>query len=224
MLTLPASVRIDVAAEAVDLRRGFEGLAAATRSLIREDPLTGHLFVFLNRRQNRITLLVWDRTGYLLLYKRLERGPSICRRSRRSGSATWSSMRGSWGCCSRAWTCGAPRAGRAGAGYPTGRWRPPSSPGADRPASASPPAAGTGAGHRLAPRPPAICFLTRRRRAGVAVPGTLVEVFLRCGTASCGCHRDPARRHPMGGGYPDTGRLLQRDPGGQCAMRHPTAP
>jgi transposase len=74
MLTLPASVRIDVAAEAVDLRRGFDGLAAATRSLIRHDPLTGHLFVFLNRRQNRIKLLVWDRTGYLLVYKRLERG------------------------------------------------------------------------------------------------------------------------------------------------------
>ena len=74
MLTLPASVRIYVAAEAVDLRRGFDGLAAATRSLIREDPLNGHLFVFLNRRRNRIKLLVWDRTGYLLVYKRLERG------------------------------------------------------------------------------------------------------------------------------------------------------
>ena len=74
MLTLPASVRIYVAAEPVDLRRGFDGLAAATRSLIHEDPLNGHLFVFLNRRRNRIKLLVWDRTGYLLLYKRLERG------------------------------------------------------------------------------------------------------------------------------------------------------
>jgi transposase len=74
VLTLPASVRIYVAAEAVDLRRGFDGLAAATRSLIRQDPLNGHLFVFLNRRKNRIKLLVWDRTGYLLLYKRLERG------------------------------------------------------------------------------------------------------------------------------------------------------
>ena len=68
MLTLPCSVRIYVAAEAVDLRRGFDGLAAATRSLIRQDPLNGHLFVFLNRRRNRIKLLVWDRTGYLLLY------------------------------------------------------------------------------------------------------------------------------------------------------------
>ena len=74
MLTLPASVRIYVAAEAVDLRRGFDGLAAAARSVIRQDPLSGHVFAFLNRRRNRIKLLVWDRTGYLLLYKRLERG------------------------------------------------------------------------------------------------------------------------------------------------------
>ena len=74
MLTLPSSVRIYVAAEPVDLRRGFDGLAAATRSLIGADPMNGHVFVFLNRRRNRVKLLVWDRTGYWLLYKRLERG------------------------------------------------------------------------------------------------------------------------------------------------------
>jgi transposase len=74
MLMMPASVRIYVAAEPVDLRRGFDGLAAATRSLIGADPLSGHVFVFLNRRRDRIKLLVWDRTGYLVLYKRLERG------------------------------------------------------------------------------------------------------------------------------------------------------
>lgn len=74
MLTLPAAVRIYVAADAVDLRRGFDGLSATTRTVIGADPLSGHVFVFLNRRRNRIKLLVWDRTGYLLLYKRLERG------------------------------------------------------------------------------------------------------------------------------------------------------
>ena len=68
MLTLPSSVRIYVAAEPVDLRRGFDGLSAATRSLMGADPMNGHVFVFLNRRRNRIKLLVWDRTGYLLLY------------------------------------------------------------------------------------------------------------------------------------------------------------
>lgn len=74
MLTLPSSVRIYVAAEPVDLRRGFDGLAATTRSLVGTDPMSGHVFVFLNRRRNRIKLLVWDRTGWLLLYKRLEQG------------------------------------------------------------------------------------------------------------------------------------------------------
>jgi transposase len=74
MLMLPSSVRIFVAAEAVDLRRGFDGLAAATRSVIRESPESGHLFVFLNRRRDRVKLLVWDRTGYLIVYKRLARG------------------------------------------------------------------------------------------------------------------------------------------------------
>jgi transposase len=74
MFTLPASVRIYVAAEPMDLRRSFDGLAAAVRSVIGRDPLSGHVFAFLNRRRNSLKLLVWDRTGYLLLYKRLERG------------------------------------------------------------------------------------------------------------------------------------------------------
>ena len=73
MLTLPSSVRIYMAAEPVDLRRGFDGWAAATRSLL-GDPLRGHLFCLLNKRKNRIKVLVWDRTGYVVLYKRLERG------------------------------------------------------------------------------------------------------------------------------------------------------
>ncbi len=73
MLTLPSSVHVYVAAEPVDLRRGFDGLAAATRELVLRDPLSGHLFCFLNRRSNRIKILLWDRSGYLLIYKRLER-------------------------------------------------------------------------------------------------------------------------------------------------------
>jgi transposase len=63
VLTLPSAVRIYVAAEPVDLRRGFDGLAAATRSLMGADPLSGHVFVFLNRRRNRVKLLLWDRTA-----------------------------------------------------------------------------------------------------------------------------------------------------------------
>ena len=74
MLTLPPSVKIYIAAQPVDLRRGFDGLAATTREVIRRDPMSGHLFAFLNRRRNRVKILLWDRTGYLLLYKRLSKG------------------------------------------------------------------------------------------------------------------------------------------------------
>ena len=74
MLTLGAPAQVYVAAEAVDLRKGFDALAAATREIIRADPLCGHWFVFVNRRQNRLKVLVWEPSGYLLLYKRLERG------------------------------------------------------------------------------------------------------------------------------------------------------
>lgn len=74
MLSLPASVRVYVAAQPVDLRKGFDRLAALARSVILADPLSGHLFVFRNRRGNAVKVLWWDRTGYALLHKRLERG------------------------------------------------------------------------------------------------------------------------------------------------------
>jgi transposase len=74
VLTLPSTVRIYLCARPVDLRKSFDGLAVATREVIGEDPLCGHVFVFLNRRGDRAKLLLWDRNGYLLVYKRLERG------------------------------------------------------------------------------------------------------------------------------------------------------
>jgi len=74
VLTLPSSVRIYLATEPTDLRKGFDGLAAATRHVIKQEPLSGHLFVFVNRRRNRMKILVWQASGFLLLYKRLERG------------------------------------------------------------------------------------------------------------------------------------------------------
>jgi transposase len=74
VLTLPASVRIYLAAEPVDLRRGFDGLAAAVRTVVGADPLSGHLFVFLNQSRNRAKILVWEASGFWLFYKRLEVG------------------------------------------------------------------------------------------------------------------------------------------------------
>jgi transposase len=70
---IPASVRIFVCTQPLDLRRSFDGLALATRQVLGEDPQSGALFCFLNRRSNRLKVLWWDRNGYCLLYKRLHR-------------------------------------------------------------------------------------------------------------------------------------------------------
>jgi len=74
MLSLPPSVRIFVALEATDMRKSFEGLAGEVRRLIEQDPLSGHLFVFFNRRRTMVKVLYWDRNGFCLVAKRLERG------------------------------------------------------------------------------------------------------------------------------------------------------
>lgn len=74
MLTLPPSVRIYVATEPVDARKSFDGLAALVGSEFRLEPLSGHLFVFLNRRGQLVQMLFWDRNGFILVKKRLEAG------------------------------------------------------------------------------------------------------------------------------------------------------
>lgn len=73
MLSLPSSVRIYVAADPADMRKGFDGLAAlvTARGL---DIYSGHLFVFLGKRRDRAKILTFDRGGFVIYYKRLERG------------------------------------------------------------------------------------------------------------------------------------------------------
>jgi transposase len=66
--------RIWLAAEATDMRCGFDRLAERVKVVIGEDPLSGHLFVFRSRRGDRLKILVWERDGFLLWYKRLEVG------------------------------------------------------------------------------------------------------------------------------------------------------
>ena len=74
MLSLPPAVRVFLATQPADMRRAFDGLAALTRDVIRRDPLSGHLFVFRSRIGDRVKVLYWDRSGFCLWYKRLEKG------------------------------------------------------------------------------------------------------------------------------------------------------
>lgn len=74
MLTLPPSVKVFVAAQPVDGRKGFDSLIALASSVVGENPLSGHLFVFCTRRGHLVRILFWDRNGFCLLSKRLEKG------------------------------------------------------------------------------------------------------------------------------------------------------
>lgn len=71
---IPRSMAIFVATAPIDLRRSFDGLTAAAREQIGRDPQRGALFLFFNKAHDRVKLLWWDRTGYCILYKRLQRG------------------------------------------------------------------------------------------------------------------------------------------------------
>jgi len=74
MLTLPPAVRIYVATEPVDLRKQFDGLALLVEQGLKQDPRSGHLYVFRNQRGSHVRILFWDRSGYCLVSKRLEKG------------------------------------------------------------------------------------------------------------------------------------------------------
>lgn len=74
MLTLPPSVKIYLAAQPVDARKSFDGLAALVEAEFALTPMTGHLFVFLNRRGHVGQILFWDRNGFCIIKKRLEAG------------------------------------------------------------------------------------------------------------------------------------------------------
>ena len=74
MLLLPRAVRVFVATEPTNLRKSFDGLANEVRSVLGHDPLSGHVFIFINRRRTQVKLLVWTRGGFTILHKRLEKG------------------------------------------------------------------------------------------------------------------------------------------------------
>jgi transposase len=74
MLSVSPRVKIFFYNDVADLRRGYDGLASIVQDAMGEDPLSGSLFIFLNRRRNRIKLLYFDGDGYAIWMKRLEVG------------------------------------------------------------------------------------------------------------------------------------------------------
>jgi transposase len=74
MLSFPPGIQVFMAIEPVDMRKSFNGLSAAVESVFERNVLDGHLFLFLNRRRDRIKILWWDRDGLAIWAKRLERG------------------------------------------------------------------------------------------------------------------------------------------------------
>ena len=98
-----AGVRVLIATRPVDFRRGADGLAATVQSVLRQDPFSGTVFVFRSKRADRVKLLVYDGTGLVLIWKRLEgakfKWPAIS-----DGSCGY--PRRSWPRCSKGWIGG----------------------------------------------------------------------------------------------------------------------
>ena len=74
MLNLPTNLRIYLCVQPVDLRKSFDGLSGLVESVFQQNILDGHLFLFVNKRRDRMKAMWWDRDGFIIWYKRLERG------------------------------------------------------------------------------------------------------------------------------------------------------
>jgi transposase len=74
MLNFPSAVDIFICTQPTDMRKSFDTLSMRVSQLLHQNPMSGHIFVFFNKRRDRIKLLYWDHNGFCLFYKRLERG------------------------------------------------------------------------------------------------------------------------------------------------------
>jgi transposase len=83
MISLPHPVRVFLHTPPTDLRKGFDALSGLVTTAFSQDPTSGHLFLFVNRRRDRLKILYWDRDGLAIWYKRLEKGlfqlPAVAR-------------------------------------------------------------------------------------------------------------------------------------------------
>ena len=74
MLNFPSAVDIFICTQPTDMRKSFDSLSMCVSRILHQNPLSGHIFVFFNKRRDRMKLLYWDQNGFCLFYKRLERG------------------------------------------------------------------------------------------------------------------------------------------------------
>ena len=74
MITVPAGVRIYLACGVTDMRKGFDGLSMLAQEVLKQEPFSGHLFVFRGKRGDLVKVLYWDGQGFCLFAKRLEKG------------------------------------------------------------------------------------------------------------------------------------------------------
>ena len=74
MIALPPQIRVFLYRQPTDMRKSFHGLVALTESALKQDPLSGSFFVFVNRRRDRIKILYWGQTGFCIWYQQLQRG------------------------------------------------------------------------------------------------------------------------------------------------------
>lgn len=74
MLSIASGTRIFLAAEPTDMRKGFDALQGLVTSVLEKDPLSSHLFLFINRRRDKLKILYWDTDGLAIWYRRLEQG------------------------------------------------------------------------------------------------------------------------------------------------------
>ncbi len=88
MLSIPPTMRVFVATQPTDMRKSFSGLAGLTRSVVEQDPMSGHLFVFFNKRRTMMKAIFWDRNGYALLAKKLAKGTFVLPTNGEAGVVT----------------------------------------------------------------------------------------------------------------------------------------
>jgi transposase len=74
MIALTSHLKFYLYPQATDMRKSFDGLSGIITSVLARDPTSGEVYIFLNRRRDRMKLLLWDRNGFWLFYKRLEQG------------------------------------------------------------------------------------------------------------------------------------------------------